>query len=345
MKNSNRVLLSLLIFWLVSPAFAQLFPNLGGQRAGISGLTFLKNDLSPRSVGMGGASVAISGDGFANHANIASASDVKDYRVAAGNLLYSAGLNQQHAAVFIPSTYATWTVAVNSLTTGNMEERTEFQPFGTGRYFRADCFYAGVGYSRQLSDKFSFGIFTKYIREQIASFNASTLGVDLGFMYKTDFKDLRFAVALENFGPNSSLKGGDQAPVDFNRRNGVTVDNYPLPTLFKMGVSMVPIKHEDYSLLTSVQLNHPNDNAENIRLGAEFNYKDLLFARAGYKVSVAGQTFPTMGVGVEVPWGRYGLRIDYGANPTNYLGIQHMIGVSLAIDKPTKESASTTTNE
>lgn len=345
MRKLHLLFLSVLMACTIEKVQAQLFPNLGGQRAGISGLTFLKNDLSPRSVAMGGASVAISGDGFANHTNIASAAEIKDYRVAAGNLRYSAGLNQQHAAVFIPSNYAAWTVAVNSLTTGNMEERTEFQPFGTGRYFRADCFYAGVGYSRQLSDKFAFGVFTKYIREQIASFNASTVGVDLGFMYKTDYKDLRFAVALEHFGPNSSLKGGDRAPVDFNRRNGIPVDNYPLPTMFKMGVSMVPLKREDYSLLTSVQLNHPNDNAENIRLGAEFNYKDLFFARAGYKVSVAGETFPTVGLGVQVPWGRYGLRIDYGANPTNYLGLQHMIGVSLAIDKPTKESASPSNNE
>jgi len=345
MKKLKILLLSILFAGFGVPCFSQLFPNLGGQRAGISGLTFLKNDLSPRSVGMGGASVAISGDGYANHTNIASASEVKDYRIAAGNLLYAAGLNQQHAAVFIPGKYSAWTVAINSLTTGNMEERTEFQPFGTGRYFRADCFYAGVGYSRQLSDKFSFGLFAKYIKEQIASFNASTLGVDLGFMYRTDFKDLRFAVALENFGPNSKLTGGDKAPVDFNRRNGIPVDNYPLPTLFKMGVSMVPIKTEDYSLLTSVQLNHPNDNAENIRLGAEFNYRDLLFARAGYKVSVAGQTFPTMGLGVQVPFGRYGMRIDYGANPTDFLGIQHMIGVSIAIDKPTEKSSSTTTNE
>ena len=46
-------------------AQAQILPNLGGQRAGISALTFLKNDVSPRSIALGGANLTLSTDGMA----------------------------------------------------------------------------------------------------------------------------------------------------------------------------------------------------------------------------------------------------------------------------------------
>lgn len=49
--------------------FAQLLPNLGGQRVGISALSFLRIDPSPQSAGMGGIRTLLKGDAYAAYWN------------------------------------------------------------------------------------------------------------------------------------------------------------------------------------------------------------------------------------------------------------------------------------
>jgi len=43
------------------------------------------------------------------------------------------------------------------------------------------------------------------------------------------------------------------------------------PTIFKIGFAFEPIMDDKNMLTTSIQLNHPNDNSENICLGAEYS--------------------------------------------------------------------------
>ena len=164
---------------------------------------------------------------------------------------------------------------------------------------------------------------------------AHTGVVDLGFMYRTDFKDLSFAGARQSLGANSKLKG-DYEPDGLNSKP-VTLGSYPAPTLFKLGVSMIPWKTEDKSLTAIIQLNHPNDNAENIRIGLEFEYKKLLYLRAGYKINVDDQVYPTAGLGVRAHIGKHQLHIDYAVDPTRYLGWIHRFGLSFAINKMERE--------
>ena len=77
--------LSFLFFFGMSLAQAQLFPNLGGQRAGISALTFLKMEVSPRAAGLAGANVVLSGDGYSAFVNPATADEISGLSVAASN--------------------------------------------------------------------------------------------------------------------------------------------------------------------------------------------------------------------------------------------------------------------
>lgn len=312
---------------------AQIFPNLGGQRAGISGLTFLKNDLNPRSVGMSGASAAINGDAYSIYNNPAAAVDLKATSFAVSGLRYGAGITHSLASgIIAQNEYNAFLVSANVLSSGAMDVRTEFQPDGTGEKFYATNTALGFGYARALSQMFSFGIYGKYIHEQLAEYKANTIAVDMGFMYRTDYKDLRFSAVLQHFGSDSKL-AGSALPNSYNR-NGVSLESYPAPTLFKMGVSMRPYQDGAHSLLTSVQLNHPNDNAENIRLGVEYSWNDMFFARTGAKINVKGEKWPSFGFGYRQRVGYHLLRIDYGANPTDYLGFMHSVGVSFTLGKP-----------
>jgi hypothetical protein len=222
------------------------------------------------------------------------------------------------------------------LNSGAMEVRTEFQPEGTGEKFYVTNLAAGLSYAQKLSDMFSAGITMKYIYEQIADFNNSTVAADVSFLYKTDYKDLRFAVMVQNFGGSSSIDGGN-IKTNFNRSAQFDAENYPVPTVFSLGASMIPWKTDDQSIMISAQLNHPNDNAENYRFGVEYEFIKLLYLRAGYTLNLDGQSLPTFGLGIRHRLLGNPLNIAYAANPTDFLGLQHTVGLSFSILPTTRE--------
>ncbi len=331
MKQLVYILITLAL--LPALASAQVLPNFGGQRAGLSTLGYLKTDMNPRSLAMGGSSVALDGEVLSLYTNPAGIASQSSFGIATSNHFLGAGVNQAFLGAVLPTgSGGAFGLSVNTLSSGEMEVRTEFQPLGTGQRFYATNIASGLTYAKKLSDMFSFGITLKHVYEQLAQYNNHTVAADLGFLYSTDFKDLNFAVVLQNFGGNSSLSG-DDLEVTFNRVGNPSTDNYTIPTIFKLGASMVPYKTDNYALLVSFELNHPSDNAENYRIGAEFDYRDLFFLRGGYKLNVAGQSWPTFGVGVRHQVGAHPFRIAYAANPTNFLGVQHSLSLSFSINK------------
>ncbi|MAC95049.1 MAG: hypothetical protein CMC96_06080 [Flavobacteriales bacterium] len=317
---------------------AQLIPNFGAQRSGISTLTFLKNDVNPRSAAMSGASVAISGDGFSAFTNPAATTDLEGFNASISSFNQGAGIQQSYLSTLFPSKggFSTFGFSLNMLNSGAMDVRTEFQPEGTGEKFYVTNFALSGTYAQKLSEMFSAGISLKYIHEQIDDYNNGTVAADVSFLYYTDFKDLKFAVMVQNFGGNSALNG-DGIKADFNRNPNVSPEEYSVPTVFSLGASMIPWKKENQSLLVSLQLNHPSDNAENYRLGLEYEYLKLLFLRAGYKVNVDGQPFPTFGFGLRHRVGGHPLQLNYAANPTEYFGTIHTVGLSFTLNKMGRE--------
>ncbi len=330
-----HIIIALLVF--ATNGHAQILPNLGGQRAGISTLTFLKNDISPRSMAMSGANLTLSADGMSAFHNPALMSQSEFARVTASSLALGAGIQHGWLSGLVPlkGSSSAFGLNLNYMGTGAMKVRTEFQPGGTGELFYATQMAAGLAYAKTLSDRFSFGINMKYINERLAQYTNHTVAADLGFLYTTDVRDLKFGIVVKNFGGNSSLNG-DYLAVDFNR-NGVSLDQYAVPTVFRIGAAMKPIQQETQSLMVAVQLEHPNDNSENIRIGVEYEYRELLYLRTGYQINVAGQRAPTFGVGFRPRFGRNILLINYGVNFTQYLGTLHAFGIDIGINTDKRE--------
>lgn len=318
------------LFWILAytPVSAQLLPNMGGQRAGLSALSFLKNDMSPRALAMGGTATALPGDAYNARNNPAGLATLEKYHLAISNLSPGAGFQQS----FISSVHklkneASLAFSLNSMYTGSMKVRTEFQPDGTGEFFALNNTAVGVSYATRLSDMFSLGITMNYLYEAMASYRNHTVAADIGFLYHTDFKDLRFAVLVQNFGGNSALSGSGLKS-SFNRTT-VDLSEYTVPTVFKMGFSMVPIKDEHRELTVSAELNHPNDNAENLRFGLCYAHKKLIEVMAGYKLGVQGQSWPSGGIAFKSRAGVHPLKFYYAVNPTNHLGTWHMFGIAM----------------
>ncbi len=291
--------------------------------------------MNPLSFGMGGASVANPGNLYSAEANSAALVQVEGSGFALSNMVIGAGINQSlFSGTKMLDDGSVIGFGLNTLNSGAMEVRTEFEPNGTGQQFYVNNTTAGFSYARRLSQQFSIGVGIKYVYEGISTYRNHTVTSDIGFLYTTDFKGLTFAVSVKNFGGNSSLTGDDLA-VGYNR-TVVSLEKYTAPTVFKMGLSFVPYKTETKMLLVSAELNHPSDNAENIRIGSELNLRKLLFLRLGYKLSVKGQNLPTAGLGVKTRIGSHPLYIDYGVNPTNRMGVQHIFGIHIHFNNDTR---------
>lgn len=333
----KKTLYLIIICMLPLVGWAQLLPTFGGERAGLSALSFLKNDVSPRSAAMSGATVSLEGDPYSIWQNVAGMSDNSGNSFALTSMFLGAGINQSFVSGIFPfsSNTAALGLSINTLNSGAIEERTEFQPEGTGRMIYVNNTAFGLSYSQELSANFSLGGTLRYIYENLADFTNHAINVDVGFLYKTDFKDLRFAVLIRNFGGNTSLTGQFLAS-NYNRTPGTTLESNTLPNVFSLGLSLVPWKNERHAILTAFQLNHPNDNAENYRLGVEYNYMQILFIRSGLKINVKGQCLPTLGMGIRMMLGAHPLHFDYAATPTDYLGVQHLVGLRFSLNKTSR---------
>ncbi|MEZ4684546.1 MAG: PorV/PorQ family protein [Bacteroidia bacterium] len=240
----TRLFCLLILLFCFLSAHAQVFPPLGGQRAGISALTFLKMDLNPRAAALGGAGLCITGDAYSPWTNPAAFSETKGLSIGAANTFWASGVNAAAFSIGKPTQAGHFALSFTGISSGAMEVRTEFQPGGTGELFYASYFTAGLSYGKQLTDYFSYGVNLKYVREQLDQFAANTAALDMGFLYRTDFKDLSFAVQVKNFGLNSVLKGDlpGENPFVSQSRN---LEDYPAPTVFQLGVSMIPWKSPD----------------------------------------------------------------------------------------------------
>ncbi len=320
--------------WLLgaSAAHAQLLPSYGGERAGASALSFLKNDLHVGSVGMAGTHAALIGNPYSWNGNPAGASDVNERSLALSNGFVGGGVQHSLIALTLPSKDKTTSIGLvgNVLQTGAFEERTEFLPEGTGRMLYGTHASLGIGVAKRLSEQFSMGLVVKGIHEVVGDYRNTTAGVDIGFLYRTDVRGLQFAVAMRNFGGSSALQGDFLASL-FNRAPVATLNKNTLPTEFCMGVNGIAWSKDKQVLRMGIQLNHPNDNAENYRIGLEYTANDRLVIRSGVALQVAGRTWPALGFSAKGRLGRQAIWIDYAATPTAFTGIASVVGMRLPL--------------
>jgi hypothetical protein len=320
----------LIIIFIVSVnTFSQLIPQLGNQRAGTSSMQFLKIGIGGRATGMGESFVAVSNDMSALYWNPAGLMQFKEYGVHFTHSEWLVDLKHEFAGgIYRIGKNNVIGLSVIALHTAAMKKTTEFQPNGTGEYFTFGDLGIGLTFARRLTDQFSFGVTVRYVEETLAELKMRGVMFDLGTYYWTGLSNTRFAVTISNFGPQVKPSGS----VDLTGgRTLSSFQEFPPPTIFRIGFAYDPIDSKKNKLTTSIQLNHPNDNAENLNLGAEYSYKDFLFIRGGYKFNVETEDY-SAGVGLKVPISIAKTSLDYSIVNFKDLGMSHRISLSLLFD-------------
>jgi len=326
MKNLLNILSILLILNGIS--FAQLFPVLGGQRAGISTAQFLKIGVGGRASALGDAFVAVANDASALYWNPAGLTQFNKNQIFFSHNKWLVDINHDFlGAVYHLDETNSFGISLTALTMQKMPVTTEFAPFGTGEYFGFSDLAIAVSYSRKMTEQFSFGGTIRYIEETLDKLKMRGVLIDLGTFYWTGLGTSRFAVAVTNFGSNLSPDG---KVVLFGKREVSEWQDFAPPTIFRIGFAFEPYQDEIHRITSSFQLNHPNDNSENVSTGFEYSWSEILHLRFGYKFNVDEQNY-SFGAGVNIPLEIADFTIDYAFSNFSRLGSAHRFSIILGL--------------
>lgn len=338
MKNSkiikNITIIMMITFIMNVTSRSQLIPNLGGQRVGISAYQFLKIGVGARASAFGDSYIAVANDASALFWNPAGLIYMEKNQVILSHTNYVVDIDHEFLGVAYKLTQSDVVgLSVISLTTPNMKVTNETNPFGNGMTFKYGDLAIGLTYSRQMTNQFSFGATVKYIEETLDVLKMRSVLVDFGTYYWTGLGSFRFGVVVTNFGSDVSPTG---KVVLYDGSEISKFQKFTPPTLFKVGLAFEPYQSNTHRVTTSLQLNHPNDNAENIRFGGEYAFKESFFFRLGIKRTV-GEKFLgkddtseediSIGAGVKVPLKISDVNVDYAFTNFNRLGGVHRISL------------------
>jgi len=311
----------LLLISLTGLGFSQSVTKVGTTAA-----PFLNVGIGARAIGMGGAYVSLANDASAMFWNPGGIALINGNEAIFNHSEWIADIHFDFAGFIVNlGNLGSVGLHANFMTMGEMERTTELYPEGTGQKFNAGSYAMGLSYGRALTDRFSIGFNVKYIHEYILNSSASGVAIDIGTVFRTQFRGLRIGAAITNFGTKMRMDGRDllvQHDIDplregSNERVNATLktDAYDLPLNLRVGISYDLLQDiNNHTLWLSVDAVHPSDNVENVNLGAEYALMNMFFLRGGYAslFSKDSEQGLTLGAGLKYSFApTLALKIDY----------------------------------
>lgn len=320
-----KKLLILLVFALIIPAiaFGQIITNVS--KVGTTSAQFLKIEAGARAIAMGGAFVAVDNDATALYWNPAGIARLSRMETILIHTNWLADVSFDFVGLILPmNSFGTLGLSITSLSMGEQIVRTVANPEGTGEKYDAGDIAVAVSYAKNLTDRFSIGFSAKYIQQKIWNMSSSSIALDIGTLFTTGFYGMKIGMSISNFGGKMRLEGKDTQifydPDKVKLGNNdripaqLITDEFDLPLIFRVGLAMDIISSERNCITVAVDAVHPNDNTENLNIGAEYVYDNLLFLRTGYKNLFTRDSEEGFTVGAGIEYGAFSnttLRIDF----------------------------------
>jgi len=293
---------------------------------GTSAATFLEIGVGGRAMGMGGAYVAVANDPTALYWNPAGIVwiDNKQIEVMHNEWLVNTSFDFLGAVLPLPELNSVIGLSFISFAAGEQPVRTVTRPEGTGQTYDAQDYAIGLTYAMAFTDRFSFGLTGKYINQRIWNESGSAFAMDIGIFYNTQLDGLRLGFSMSNFGTNISLEGVDLATTvdpdesveNYDRvPSSYRTDSYPLPLLFRAGISYETDLGVFVKSILYAEVNHPSNAPESVDLGLEYGYGGMFFLRAGYTSLFEQDAINGLTLGCGIDYynknSGFGVRFDY----------------------------------
>ena len=320
-KHYNTLLLIIALCMLHSASFSQ-------DKVGTSAAPFLGINIGGAASSMGGAYVSLARDASSIYWNPGAMSRIGRSELSFMNTSWFLDTQYNWGAVILNlGGNNAFGASLAILDYGEENVTTVDFPDGNGLRWSAQDLVGTLSYARNLTDRFSIGGAVKFIQQKIYNESASGYALDLGLLYITRFNGMRLGVSISNFGTEMRMEGKDllhpydQDPNNLGNNPTITsqkkTESWPLPLIYRVGVSMDVIQVSQTTLLIATDAAVPSDNSTIINVGGELNWNQIFFLRAGYKSLLREGTEEglTAGMGLRytVP-GLGGLGFDYSFN-------------------------------
>jgi long-subunit fatty acid transport protein len=346
MKHTYRIMATILLL-------ALCIGQLRSQKVGTSSLQFLKVMPTARATAMGDAYVSLAGGADAVFWNPAGLTKIESPEFTTTLTMWLFDTKQFALAYGLPmGDWGTAGVQFQYIDYGRMEETRadavdlimppNGQPFFnaglTGRSFTPYSYLIGLSYAKSFTDKFSAAFSAKYAMESLWTDQvitivnpvtgeetqyktyADVLLFDFGMLYNTGFRSVQIGVGVQNFG--GQVKFADVA--------------HPAPLAFRLGVSANLFGREGLLFQDNINrftvaydLFQPNDYRQQMHMGAEYCFSEIVSLRAGYKFDYDSEGL-TFGAGVKTDLSGWPISVDYSyGKMSEYLNTAHRISLGV----------------
>jgi hypothetical protein len=304
--------------------------------------SFLRIEPTARGAALGNAGSALPGGIDAVYYNTGAIGLLERPTVTYAHSFWFADISFDYAAAALPvSGVGSFFASVTALNSGEIDVRTVDQPLGTGERYTVSNVALGLGYGMRITSRFAAGIQANYVTERIWHTSIRMLTFNLGTVYRLSESGLLLGFCLANVGSRARFTGGDLAiqydadPDTYGGNSSLPAeqytDSFPLPGVFRIGLSLPIELSEESGLLLLAEALHPNDNSESANVGVEWTLRNVLALRGGYQTlfQTDRELGLTLGFGVLGRLGDNRYQVDYAWAGHDHLEDTHRLSVVL----------------
>lgn len=334
-----------LLLALVLSGFALQNLEAGNRsRIGTAGAQELLIPVGARGIALGNSSLA-NATGveaiFWNPAGVVRSDYGTEVMFSHMNIIADIGVDYGAVAVNAGD-FGTLAFSIKSLSFGDIPVTTDEFTDGTGEFFSPTFVTVSGTYAKMLNERISVGGTLNIISEKIMSTSASGFGISAGVQYHgLVIPELKLGVAVKNIGSSMKYDGsnlyypadvvGAERPAQFYKIDAAEFD---IPSTLEIGLAY-DRKINDMNAI-SVATNFQNNNyqADELKVGAEYAFNNMIFVRGGYLASPNAQADEyiydyAFGFGINYDLGGLAVKVDYAYRHLKSLDANNIITVNL----------------
>jgi len=333
LKKFSTLVVCLLIFSIFNPTNAEI------TKKGQTGFRFLENPISAEAIGRGGLGLVNftnSNTVFWNPSGLSLMEGKFDF-----NSNYTKGIADINYSSFVGAInfgkFGALALDFMKMDYGDFygtRRANNAQGFEDTGVFSPNAYAIGLTFSQKVSDRFSYGIRSKYAVQDLGSawiglkgtdvtdtnlviakkgYSHGEPAIDIGATYDFLFSGIRFGAVMRNF----------SREIKYERKK------FPLPFSVNFSLSLEPLSFSEldrniHSLIVGFETCHPRDFKEKVKFGAEYTYQNNLKIRSGYMFNYDERGL-TFGAGIRQTYADVKLRFDYAYQDFGIFNSVHTI--------------------
>jgi uncharacterized protein UPF0164 len=369
LTTRRLVLLAGLLSAGPSAVAAQAGTNQDNTPYGTTSAEFLLLGAGARGTALGGAYASIANDVSALYYNPAGAALMTRAGFMVGTYDYIADTRYSWGGIAFPFSGGARVIGFQLGTFGFKDQKiyTPADPQGdNGAVYSVSETFVGMTYAENFSDRFSAGLTTKFISDNLGDASGRAFAVDFGTNFHASLNGhpVKFSFVLANLGtnidytgdalnsetPRTPLPGEDDVP-SLPQPSRLRTKAFPLPTTFRVGLSYDLLTGGNNRLTFLSDFNQPNNNRAGFSAGAEWASRNLggspfgVALRGSYSYVPSNNLSPTTlstslsnkedlqglagGGGLLFNQGNFSISVDYAYKYMGILGPTHFVSLGL----------------